>query len=689
MDRLFVILVASLLTGGMSFTSAQQGTAEAEKLLASGHHKAAIDGDLKGAIEEYRKAVAAAASNRALAAQALLRMAECHQKLGDAEAQAIYQRLAREYADQKDIAAIARARLGVETTAVAAGDRAVWTGPKVDVFGQVSPDGRYITYVDWGGDQNLIAHDLMTNTDRPLTVTGPSVGFSQFAEYSTISRDGRQVAYAWLNDKGRYDLRIVPLMGKAPSQPRVFFAGVDGMSIGPKDWSPDGRFVAVNIRRQDGTGQIGIVTILDGSLRVLRSVHWRGANKILFSPDGRFLAYDLPADGDEAQRHVHVMAVDASTESGVVVHASRNFVMAWAPDGRHLLFASDRTGETGLWAQPMAHGKPSGAAVLLRPNIASSISLGLTASGTMHVYRGRSANYVQVASLDLAAARVEPLPGSVQRFVGAGGGPSWSPDGKYLAYRTCDTQPRAVCTIEIATMETGQTRRLRPMLSYLGDPRWSKDGRSFLTDGTDVKGRRALYRIDAETGDLSFIHERPGAIVQWSPDERTIYYRLGGSIIERTLATGAERVLFRERARGNSISIKVSPDGKHIASIEVAGDIRTLFLIPIAGGSPQELWRTNPPESADGFALEWTPDSQALLVSKSWDSRRRERWLLPVAAPSQARRIEIDAEWQGAMGGLALHPDGRRVAFTAAAGDRGAEVWAIENVLPGTVARSK
>ena len=31
------------------------------------------------------------------------------------------------------------------------GDRAVWTGPDVDMFGRVSPDGTFITYVDWGG----------------------------------------------------------------------------------------------------------------------------------------------------------------------------------------------------------------------------------------------------------------------------------------------------------------------------------------------------------------------------------------------------------------------------------------------------------------------------------------------------------------------------------------------------------
>ena len=79
------------MASGMPAAGARQNAAEAEKLLASAKHKAAIDGDPKGAIEDYKRAFAAAGNNRGLAAEALLRMAECHQQLGEAEAQAIYE----------------------------------------------------------------------------------------------------------------------------------------------------------------------------------------------------------------------------------------------------------------------------------------------------------------------------------------------------------------------------------------------------------------------------------------------------------------------------------------------------------------------------------------------------------------------------------------------------------------------
>ncbi len=150
MNRMFVIFVAVVLAAGMQTTRAQQNTADAEKLLARAQHKVTFDGDLKGAIEELKKAVAAAGGNRALAAQALLLMAECHQKLGEAEAQAIYERLVRDYADQKDTLVVASARLSSpKSVARVKGDRSVWAGRDADGFGTISPDGRFLTYTDW------------------------------------------------------------------------------------------------------------------------------------------------------------------------------------------------------------------------------------------------------------------------------------------------------------------------------------------------------------------------------------------------------------------------------------------------------------------------------------------------------------------------------------------------------------
>ena len=75
----------------------------AESLLQAATKKELVDGDLAGAIEGYKKAFAAAKDDRAVAAQALLKLGQCYRKQGDAEARVAFERLLREYADQTEV----------------------------------------------------------------------------------------------------------------------------------------------------------------------------------------------------------------------------------------------------------------------------------------------------------------------------------------------------------------------------------------------------------------------------------------------------------------------------------------------------------------------------------------------------------------------------------------------------------
>ena len=267
MKRLLFILVATLLTTGLQITNAQRNAAQADKLLAGAQRKATVDGDLKGAIEDYKKIVAEAGNNRALAAQALVRMADCYQKLGDAESRAIYERLVRDYGDQKEPAALARLRLGATgVVARVKGDRAVWSGPEADGFGTISPDGRFLSYTDWatGG---LALRDLAAGTDHALTAGTYAEGWTQF---SAISKDGKQIAYEWMDgkvpaDARRYELRVAKLQGTSISESRRLFDNQDVTGTAPYDWSPDGKWIAVQVGRKDFTSQIGLVSVQDGS----------------------------------------------------------------------------------------------------------------------------------------------------------------------------------------------------------------------------------------------------------------------------------------------------------------------------------------------------------------------------------------------------------------------------------------
>ena len=76
-------LLIGLVAGALGHRRAAGGsTQDVERLLKAAMNTELVDGNLKLAIEQYKKV--ADSGNRALAAQALLRMADCYQKLGDA-----------------------------------------------------------------------------------------------------------------------------------------------------------------------------------------------------------------------------------------------------------------------------------------------------------------------------------------------------------------------------------------------------------------------------------------------------------------------------------------------------------------------------------------------------------------------------------------------------------------------------
>jgi hypothetical protein len=107
---------------------------------------------------------------------------------------------------------------------------------------------------------------------------------------------------------------------------------------------------------------------------------------MFFSPDGVYLAYDLPSSDAPSLRDIFVMSVDGSREIPAVVDPNQDLLLGWSPDGGQLLFASDRTGAIGLWTLPFRVGKPAGSARLVKPDIGSfETSMGLSASGALYL----------------------------------------------------------------------------------------------------------------------------------------------------------------------------------------------------------------------------------------------------------------------------------------------------------------
>lgn len=696
MSLLGVGLVAVLAGVGLS---AQSLSVELQRIT----QQATVTGDLRAAIEGYKQVVARAGADRAVAAQALLRMAACYEKLGASEARTVYERVVREYADQKEAVVAAQARLASERgPARQVGDRAVWTGLDVDLFGTISPDGRFLTYTDWEKTNNVMLRDLVAGTSRPLT-NNVSYGSAGYSGWSVISRNGEQVAYGWQPaPDGASELRIASLRGSSvPSSTRVLQSqGKD--TIRPFDWSPDGRWIAVLVERDDRSSQLGLVSVQEGTFRQLKSIDWRGVNKAVFSPDGRFIAYDLSVGDTRDQVHVFVMAVDGSRETAVVEDHSKNHLMGWSPGG-HLLFASDRSGSMSLWAVPVEHGRSQAAPTLVKANIGSSWSLGLTPSGTLYTWKYAGATYVRVAPIDMDAGTVVNWTTSTfQRFVESRGRPDWSADGRHLVYTSCGPTGGGPCTLSIRSTETGVVREVPHRLGYLAFARLAPDGHAIVTNGGDLKGRRGIYLIDSQTGETSLLVPWDDATrafnADWSSDGKSIRYQQtdrrnadgpdrDAVILERHVESGATREIFRTPAAAGS-NLHLSPDGSLVGHItkDPASHTSALVVTPIAGGATRPLLSATDPEEIH-WLWKWTPDGHAVVARKNIPGGGNDQlWLAPLTGPQ--RLLDIDMGHWAWEGFLEFHPDGRQVAFVGSAGAPGAEVWALENFLPALNAKN-
>ena len=572
--------------------------------------------------------------------------------------------------------------------------RQVWADAKTNTLGAPSRDGRFLSFVDVdSGD--LAVLELETGRKRRLTHKDPQRDAGQFAYFSAISPDSRHVAYAWFNEKKFYELRVVSMDGPGigGSGPRVLYRNEEAGFVKPSAWSPDGKQILTLLFRKDNISQIALVSAQDGSARPLRSLNWVYPKRMDFSPDGRYIVFDSTISDDAPERDIYVLATDGSRQITAVDHAANDLFPLWTPDGKGILFGSDRAGTLDAWFLPVADGEPAGPPRQVKKDLGRFLPLGLTEQGDYYYALRTGGSDVYTATLDTVTGKLIGEPAKVQgRLMGANRAPAWSPDGQYLAYLSrlgTENYGQEYRAISIRDVTTGEERVVAPKLAFVSRLRWSPDGRSLLLSGSNARGRAGLYRLDLEGGEVSPLVHEPSADFRgvegaWSAAGNKVFYIADedahSSLLHaHDIEAGESSQIYRSSPPARLRFLARSPNGRSLAFTSVGTEddpAEAVLLIPAEGGDARPLLRS-PTGGITGVT--WTADGKHLLVSaEGKPAAGLWRVAIDIGHPE---RLEISFPREG---GLSLHPDGKQVAY--AVGTEQSEIWVMENLLGTEVA---
>jgi dipeptidyl aminopeptidase/acylaminoacyl peptidase len=370
--------------------------------------------------------------------------------------------------------------------------------------------------------------------------------------------------------------------------------------VGEPVVSPDSKWVAfsavdVNLDANTKTPHLWIIPVAGGESKRLTPTSGPGEDRPRFSPDGKSMIFESSRDGGSTQIWVQVfdsangaLTGEPKKVTSISTEASGG---TWSPDGKSLIFVSSVYPEC----------KDDACNKQKDEERANSKVKARTYDKLMfrhwnHYYDGKVSHLFIVpieggVALDLTPGEHEVPPFSL----GGQDQYAFSPDGKEVAY-TCNTDENEATSTNsdlfVVPVAGGTAKRLPAAPGADSTPVYSPDGkyiayRSQLRAGYESdRFRLMLYdRASGKSTDVSPNFDRWVDSIAWSPDSKTIYLTAGneGENPIYVLHVGQANPWPEELVDGYNDSPTPTPDGKTLAfntqSIMAPSEIYTAPLM--------------------------------------------------------------------------------------------------------------
>ena len=551
----------------------------------------------------------------------------------------------------------------------------VTLAPGLEIEPAMSPDGRLVAYAA-GLMQSLEIRVRRLDGGAELTVAPQSERPQRFPSWSP---DGGRIMFG--SPRG---IEIVSALGGAAKlivpdvpDPHADPWGTSGLLM-PGGWAPDGKSIA--FARND---TLYLEDLAGGTPRAL--AQGGEMHSFAWSPDGRWIAcvrgnrQSLNASflfGNLGAASIWLIPAGGGAPLAVTDDQWFTASPSWVPDGRSLLFVSNRAGGVDLYqARVRSNGKLDGAPVRLTNGLnAQTISVAPT--GRWIAY----SDFVETSNVWSMPIPSHP-PGSVREAepVTSGNqiieGLETSPDGKWLLF---DSDRSGNQDLYRMALSGSEPERLTETTTDEFWGRWSPKGDEIAFHSFQGT-RRHIFVMSADGRDRKQVTGGPDdeRTAEWTRDGKSLIYlhNFNGPGTEvRSITRSGDGTWSKPRTifSGHSYPPVPSPDGRLIA-LAATGSV---VVVGANGGAPRVLVPHSDTSSEPRAAyVDWSPDSRTVYYLAVDPKDRASIWSVSVSGGAPRLMVRFDdpvREWH--RFGFAA----RRGRFYFTVGDRQSDVWAAE-----------